>query len=35
MHLYELGVATTEKWLEEHYDHIERETTLDLVKTYI
>jgi NTE family protein len=35
MHLYELGVSTTERWLEEHYDHIERETTLDLVKTYI
>ncbi len=34
-YLYELGVSTTETWLEEHYDHLERETTLDLVKTYI
>lgn len=34
-YLYELGVSTTEKWLADHFDHLERETTLDLVKTYI
>jgi len=34
-YLYDLGVETTETWLEEHYDHLERETTLDLAKTYI
>lgn len=34
-YLYDLGVETTEKWLAEHYDHLEQETTLDLVKTYI
>ena len=34
-YLYDLGVSTTEAWLAEHFDHLERETTLDLVKTYI
>lgn len=34
-HLYELGVATTETWLEQNFARIERESTLDMIKTYI
>ena len=34
-YLYDLGVSTTEVWLAAHFDHLERETTFDLVKTYI
>jgi NTE family protein len=33
-HLYDLGVATTEKWLADNCDRIGMESTLDTVKTY-
>jgi NTE family protein len=33
-YLYELGVATTDKWLGEHFDSIQVESTLDVMKTY-
>ncbi len=33
-YLYELGVATTDKWLADHFDRIGLESTLDMVKAY-
>jgi NTE family protein len=33
-HLYELGVETTDKWLEKNFDSIGVESTLDMVKAY-
>lgn len=33
-HLYELGVATTDRWLAENYDRLEVESTLDMMKAY-
>lgn len=33
-HLYELGVSTTDKWLDENFDLIGVESTLDMVKAY-
>jgi hypothetical protein len=33
-YLYELGVATTDKWLAEHFNSIQVESTLDVMKTY-
>lgn len=33
-HLYELGVKTTDAWLEKHFDSIGVESTLDMVKAY-
>jgi NTE family protein len=33
-YLYELGVATTDKWLADHFDSIQVESTLDVIKTY-
>ncbi len=33
-YLYDLGVETTDKWLTEHFDQIEVESTLDMMKVY-
>jgi NTE family protein len=33
-HLYELGVDTTDKWLDEHFSSLGVESTLDMVKAY-
>ena len=33
-YLYDLGVATTEKWLDEHFDDIQKKSTLDTVRAY-
>jgi NTE family protein len=33
-YLYELGVATTDKWLADHFNSIQVESTLDVMKTY-
>lgn len=33
-HLYDLGVSTTDRWLEEHFDHIQVESTLDMMEAY-
>ncbi len=33
-YLYELGVSTTDKWLEENFDRIGVESTLDMVRAY-
>ena len=33
-HLYDLGVATTDTWLAQNFDRIQRESTLDTVETY-
>ena len=33
-HLYDLGVASTDAWLEENFDRIQVESTLDMMETY-
>ena len=33
-HLHDLGVATADKWLAEHFDSIGNESTLDMIKAY-
>ena len=33
-HLHELGMATTDRWLADHFDAIGNESTLDMIKAY-
>ena len=34
MHLHDLGMAATDRWLAEHFDAIGNTSTLDMIKTY-
>ena len=34
-HLHDLGYATTDKWLSDNFDQIEKQSTLDMEQAYI